>query len=112
VSGGFALALAGAFLAGAVCTGCLGAAVVFVANQTGGYREFDDGRAKIERVFPDGRGEWKGDKGWPGYGLPQDKQGWPAPQDKGVWPAPDGMPGWPAPAPEQKRPPVPAPSTS
>ncbi|WP_144127717.1 hypothetical protein [Catellatospora sichuanensis] len=113
LSGKLALALAGAFLAGAVCTGCFGVAVVFVGHHADDHREFGGDHPKIERVIPE-RGEWKGEKGRPGGGMPWEKQAWPGPQDKGIWPDPNGKPGWPGvPAPADKLPsPVPSPSSS
>lgn len=113
VSGRLGLALAGAFLAGAVCTGCLGFAVVFVAHHADDHREFGVDHPKVERVLPD-RGEWRGEKGWPGGGVPWEKPEWPGPQDRGVWPDPHGKLGVPGlPAPDEKPPsPVPSPSRS
>lgn len=109
-SGKVVLAVAGAFVAGAVCTGCVGVAALFVAGHGDDRRGFGDDHPKVERMFPD-RGGWKGgegwpgDSGWPGDGGPWQKQGGPGPQDKGVWPLPDTRQGLPVvPAPEQKIP--------
>ncbi|GIF98884.1 hypothetical protein [Catellatospora citrea] len=110
-SGKFVLALTGAFLAGAVCTGCVGLAAAFVVGHGHDHRGFDDDHPKIERMFPD-RGPWKGGEGWPGDERTRDKSNWPGLPDKGVWPLPDGKPGLPAvPAPEQK-PAAPVPSAT
>ncbi|WP_155370931.1 hypothetical protein [Catellatospora vulcania] len=110
-SGKVVLAVAGAFVAGAVCTGCLGVAALFVAGHGDDHHGFDGDHPKIERVFPD-RGGWKGGEKWPGDGGPWQKQEWPGPQDKGIWPLPDDRPGLPGvPAPEQKVP-SPAPSAT
>ncbi|MBV1853576.1 hypothetical protein [Catellatospora tritici] len=93
-SGRVVLALAGAFLAGAVCTACVGAAVVAVAHHgddRGDFRRHD--RGDHFRRDGDERGPRRV------YPVPQGGPGRPVPPGVEVWPVPggDGLPVLPDP---------------
>ncbi|MDI1464080.1 hypothetical protein QEZ54_24135 [Catellatospora sp. KI3] len=85
-SGRIVLALAGAFLAGAVCTGCVGVALVAVAHHHGhergdDFRRHDRGDDRFRR---------DGDERGPRrvYPVPEGRPGRPFPPGTEVWPVP------------------------